>query len=247
MSSLQSISTAQAELHVATLKWFNERCTGLGQTLTLIEPDMNKNSKSIDTVEISVISDSDPMGIAVKLKETGMDTGIFEGTVVFSFTKYSKEPLVVYNGDRITAKYQDTTLPSPVFSGKLGISDTCIYTSGGPPVERAPAEDPRIVSVGGNRTSNIHVDQQVEVVADLVNTQDRKQPFAYIVQIQNSDGVTISLSWITGTLESKQTLSPSQSWITPDAGRYNVQIYVWESIDNPNALSPPLSLEVEVI
>ena len=247
LSSLQIIPTAQAEWHTAELRWLSDRCTGQGQTLTLIEPDMNKNPKSTDTVEISVISDSDLKGITVKLKETGIDTGIFEGTVVFSFTEYSKEPLTVYNGDRITAKYQDATLPSPVFSGKLGISDTCIYTSGGPPVERAPAEDPRMISAGGNRTNNIHVDQQVQIVADLVNTQDQQQPFAYLVQIQNSDGVTISLSWISGKLAPGQNLSPSQSWVPTEEGIFNVQIYVWESIDNPDALSPPLALEVEVI
>jgi len=42
--------------------------------------------------------------------------------------------------------------------------------------------------------------KQMQVVAEVTNGQDRAQPFAYIVQIQNKDGVVVSLSWLTGTL-----------------------------------------------
>jgi hypothetical protein len=236
---------AEDEFYEAKLEWSSDRCTGLAQTITLTELDMNKNPKSAETVGISIISDSDPKGVTVKLQETALDTGIFEGNVVFSSTGYSKEPLAASNGDKVTAIYQDETLPRPVFSGKLGISDICIYTLGGPPVERAPAEYPRIIA-DGKRIDTIRIDQQVQVVADLVNNQDREQPFAYLVQIQNSNEVTVSLSWITGNLSPGQMLSPSQSWLPTETGSYNVQIFVWEGIDNPDALSPPLFIEVQV-
>jgi len=44
----------------------------------------------------------------------------------------------------------------------------------------------------------VFVDQQVQIVADLTNSQDRIQNFAYIVQIKDDD-VTVSLAWITGS------------------------------------------------
>jgi len=47
---------------------------------------------------------------------------------------------------------------------------------------------------------NVTVDKQVMIMADLSNGQDRDQKFAYIVQIQDENGVVISLSWITGSL-----------------------------------------------
>ena len=93
----------------------------------------------------------------------------------------------------------------------------------------------------------VQVNKQVQITADLTNNQDRKQPFAYLVQIQNEDVVTISLSWITGMLEPGQSMNPSQSWTTAEPGMYNVQIFVWESVDNPDALSAPLTMKLKVV
>ena len=92
----------------------------------------------------------------------------------------------------------------------------------------------------------ISVDQQVQIVADVSNSQDRIQNFAYLVQIQDDNDVTISLAWLTGALSPKQTLSPALSWIPKNPGSYTATIFVWESIDNPSALSHPLVLPLVV-
>ena len=89
------------------------------------------------------------------------------------------------------------------------------------------------------------VNKQIQITADIVNNQDKSQPFAYLVQIQNQDGVVVSLSWLTGSLDSSQTLSPAQSWVPAIPGIYTAQIFVWEGIDNPSALSPPLTMKIE--
>ncbi len=47
-----------------------------------------------------------------------------------------------------------------------------------------------------NGTWYTKVGKQVQVTTDVTNGQDRVQPFAYLVQIQNQDGVVCSLSWI---------------------------------------------------
>jgi len=91
------------------------------------------------------------------------------------------------------------------------------------------------------------VDTQVQITADLTNNQDRAQSFAYLVQIQDENGVTVSLSWITGLLEPGQFMSPSQSWTPSSLGRYTAQIFVWESVDNPDALSAPLTIKINVV
>jgi hypothetical protein len=90
------------------------------------------------------------------------------------------------------------------------------------------------------------VGKQVQVTTDVANGQDRAQPFAYIVQIENQDGVVYSLSWITGTLDAGQSLSPSQSWTPAAPGTYTAQIFVWASVGNPDALSPPLTMKIMV-
>jgi hypothetical protein len=98
-----------------------------------------------------------------------------------------------------------------------------------------------------NGAWNTKVGKQVQITTDVANGQDRAQPFAYIVQIQNQDGVVYSLSWITGTLDAGQSLSPSQSWTPTIPGTYTAQIFVWASVDNPDALSPPLVMKIVVL
>jgi hypothetical protein len=93
---------------------------------------------------------------------------------------------------------------------------------------------------------NTKVGKQVQIATDVTSGLDRSQPFAYIVQVQNQDGVVYSLSWITGTLDAGQSLSPSQSWMPTTPGTYTAQIYVWTSVNNPDALSPPLTMKIVV-
>ena len=93
----------------------------------------------------------------------------------------------------------------------------------------------------------VTVDKQVMIMADLSNGQDQDQKFAYIVQIRDENGVVISLSWITGSLTPGQSFSPALSWTPISAGTYTIQIFVWESVNNPDALSVPLLLSVNVV
>ena len=97
-----------------------------------------------------------------------------------------------------------------------------------------------------NMTWETKVNKQVQITADVTNGQDRTQPFAYLVQIQNQNGVVVSLSWLTGSLDAGQSLNPSQSWIPVLPGTYTAQIFVWAGINNPDALSPPLSMVITV-
>ena len=91
-----------------------------------------------------------------------------------------------------------------------------------------------------------YVDEQIMVMADISNNQDVPQNFAYLTQVRNDQDVVISLSWLTGSLSPRQSFSPAQSWTPNEPGMYHIQVFVWESIDNPEALSPPLEMSVRV-
>jgi hypothetical protein len=215
----------------------------------VVDPDMNLNPEAVDNFEVDTWSDSDAGGIDLTVTETNEATGIFEGTVFFTTTDQSSgHRLRVAEGDTVTSEYKDSTLPSPYTTAdELEITATTFIGSIVPPLERAPASNPRIVDAFGNELTEVNVDQQIQIVADLANGQDRDQPFAYLVQIQDEDGVTVSLSWITGSLAPGQTLNPAQSWTPTSPGTYNVQLFVWESVDNPDALSPPVSTTISVV
>jgi hypothetical protein len=106
------------------------------------------------------------------------------------------------------------------------------------------AESPIILDK--QKTKSIEVGKQIQIAADLRNNQGVAQDFAYIVQIHNENGIAVSLSWLTGTLNPAQSFSPSLSWIPQTPGKYIATIFVWQSIDNPSALSPTLSLTLNV-
>lgn len=104
------------------------------------------------------------------------------------------------------------------------------------------------VTTQSSSEDKIHfVDEQIMIMADISNNQETQQNFAYITQVKTDDNVVISLSWLTGSLSPRQSFSPAQSWIPTESGTYHIQVYVWESIDHPSALSPPLSMTVNVI
>ncbi len=214
----------------------------------IIDPDMNLNPEAVDNFDVDVFSDSDGGGIDLTVTETNEETGIFEGTVFFTTTDGSSgHRLRVAEGDTVTAEYEDNTLPEPYSTAdEFKITATTLIGTVVPPLERAPVANLRTVDAFGNSLDSVSVDQQVQISADLANGQDREQAFAYLVQIQDGNGVTVSLAWIKGALTSGQSLSPSVSWLPTEVGTYTVTAFVWESVDNPTALSPPVSTTVNV-
>ena len=235
--------------NIGDVQWLEASYPASGTgVLRVIDPDMNLNPEAVDNFDVNIASDTDASGITLTITETNEATGIFEGTVFFTTTGGSSgHRLRVSEGDTVTADYADGTLPLPYTTNdQVSITSTTIIGTIVPPLERAPATNLRIVDTFGSSIDAVSTDQQVQITADLSNGQDRDQDFAYLIQIQNSEGVTVSLSWISGSLSPGQSFSPSASWTPTSVGTYDVTAFVWESIDNPTALSPPLTIDVSV-
>ena len=236
--------------NMGNVEWLQSNYPVNGQgVIQITDPDMSLNPDVINSFETNVWSDSDSGGIKVTVTETGPGTGIFQGAVYFTTDlRSSGNRLHIASGDTVTAEYIDRTLPIPHSpSDQLHLIATTTIGTGLPPLEQVTAGNARILDSTGNSLSKVSVNQQIQVVSDLTNQEDKDQPFAYLVQIQDNNGITLSLSWITGSMTLKQTLNLGQSWMPTTTGAYTAQIFVWESITNPNALSPPLSLQIQVI
>ena len=243
------VGSALIRWNIGEVQWLEASYPASGTgVVRVIDPDMNLNPEAVDNFEVDVWSDSDAGGIDLTVTETNEATGIFEGTVFFTVTDESAgHRLRVAEGDTVTAEYEDNTLPDPYTTAdELDITATSLIGTVVPPLERAPAANLRTVDAFGNSLDAVSVDQQVQISADLANGQDREQSFAYLVQIQDGNGVTVSLAWITGSLSAGQSFSPALSWIPTEAGTYTATAFVWESVDNPTALSPPVSTTVSV-
>ncbi|MBA4719126.1 MAG: hypothetical protein HRO68_08560 [Nitrosopumilus sp.] len=243
------VGSALIRWNIGETQWLEASYPASGTgVVRVIDPDMNFNPEAVDNFEVDVWSDSDAGGIDLTVTETNEATGIFEGTVFFTTTDESSgHRLRVAEGDTVTAEYEDNTLPDPYTTAdELDITATTLIGTVVPPLERAPAANLRTVDAFGNSLDSVSVDQQVQFTADLANGQDREQVFAYLLQVQDSDGVTVKLDWITGSLSSGQSFSPAVSWTPSGAGAYTATVFVWESVDNPTALSPPVSITVNV-
>ena len=95
------------------LQWLETSYSSAGTgVVRAVDHDMNLDPKEVDNFYIYVWSESDAEGISLGMSETGVATGIFEGTVFFSTDNESSgHRLRVYEGDAIYAAYEDTTLP----------------------------------------------------------------------------------------------------------------------------------------
>ncbi|AFS81541.1 hypothetical protein NKOR_08410 [Candidatus Nitrosopumilus koreensis AR1] len=243
------VGSALIRWNIGEVQWLEASYPASGTgVVRIIDPDMNLDPEAVDNFDVDVWSDSDAGGIDLTVTETNEATGIFEGTVFFTtLDESSGHRLRVSEGDTVTAEYEDNTLPDPYTTAdELDITATSLIGTVVPPLERAPAANLRTVDAFGNSLDSVSVDQQVQISADLANGQDREQPFAYLVQIQDANGVTVSLAWITGSLSAGQSFSPALSWIPTQAGTYTATAFVWESVDNPTALSPPVSTTINV-
>ena len=245
------VASALIRWNVGEVQWLEASYAATGSGIVrIIDPDMNTNPSAVDNIDdIVVYSETFLGGIELTVTETQEASGIFEGTVEFDPESASQgHRLQVTEGDIVTAEYDDYTLPPPDGEGDgLSISATTLIGSIVPPLERAPASNPAIVDAFGNSLASVSVDQQVQITADLTSGQDRDQDFAYLVQIQNEDGVTVQLTWLAGALGAGATFNAAQSWTPSETGSYTATMFVWESVRNPTALSPQLSITLDVV
>lgn len=98
--------------------------------ITVVDPDVNLNSKLIDMFHVKVWSDSDPAGVKILVVETGNNTGIFVGDIQFGSKSSDYSQIKVSSGDSVSAIYVDKTLPKPYSLGEsLEIGDVVTIES----------------------------------------------------------------------------------------------------------------------
>jgi len=86
----------------------------------------------------------------------------------------------------------------------------------------------------------------MQIVGTITNDHNFKQKFVYLSQIKNSVDYVESISWIQGELSAKQSLDVSQSWIPKKSGTYQIETFVWNSLNDPIALGPVISTSIMV-
>ena len=241
---------SSADTDESILKWSqaNYKVTNGTGTAKIIVNDNEKNTLSFfaETVKVFVYSDSLPEGITITLYETETDSGIFERT--FSFSDYRSAPSVLQarEGDTMIAIYSDEPLPDDYIYKDIDFTATTLVGNTGPPLERVPASNARITDIHKEPIGFPVVNEQILLTSDIENQQLRNQTFVWIAQVTDNNKKVEAISWINGTLFAESSFSPTTSWIPKKEGHYNAVFFVWESLTNPTALSPPIELDFVV-
>lgn len=223
-----------------------------GVKILVLDIGENKLPNAIDTVEVMVWSTTDIKGLKVTLKEISTDIGVFTGSLSLTKDQSSSDTMLkVTNTDVITAKYTDRTLPPPAkqASSQTEVKDLFAAALVGQKktqIEFEPSSKPEIVDQFGKPVTDVQLGQVIIIQDNVINRQDTNQKFAYIVLIKDRDGITVSLSWITGELPPSSTFKAGQSWIPEEIGEYNIVIFLWQSINNPVVLAPQKTVTISV-
>lgn len=214
----------------------------------VIDLDMNLNPEAIDQIPVEVFSDSDVGGITVNAIETSESSGSFIATISLTQNSASSgSRLYTIPGDKISARYNDYTLPKPNSeSDNLEIQAQSRVESSVPSTQRLDNSEISISDSFGNNLASFSSNHQVQIVGSISNMQEFDQKFVYLFQVKNSQNYVVSLSWIQGQLSSGQNLDVSQSWIPKNSGDFVIETFVWTSLKDPSALSNSIARSISV-
>jgi|GEM_PF-6362793 len=119
-----------------------------------------------------------------------------------------------------------------------------------PPLERVWSREPVIVD--NNHITlccrglyHAIVNDGVIIQSNITSNFDG-QSFAHIVKITDSEGITVFLSWIESKLGKNESTVLAQSWMPDGIGLYTVEMFDWDSVDNPDPLGPVRTVELVV-
>ncbi len=215
--------------------------------ITLYDPDADRDPYTRDKAIVYAWSDSDPNGVRVVLDEKDVHSGVFEGFIKFITSKERHENnlLRVSDNDKITARYIDDTLPKPsrlssdnITTVEMKFIDAhAIYGTGIPANERVYVSEPKVVSQFGEDIRILSMGSRLAIQSELFNKQPKEQRFVYIVQVIDSDGFVEHIAYISTLMQAESGAVVTQAWTPMKRGNYTIEVFVWDSLEKPIALS----------
>jgi len=101
-----------------------------------------------------------------------------------------------------------------------------------------------LVNSFGQKFDEIKSEQVLQVAADITNSNDYSQDFIYMVEVKNYENTIVQpAKWITGTLNSKQTLNIGLSWIPKETGQFRATVSAGTDV---NSVSNIADIEIVV-
>lgn len=90
-----------------------------------------------------------------------------------------------------------------------------------------------VINSFGQKFDEIKSNQVLQIAADITNSNDYKQDFAYMVEITNEKNVLVQpAKWMTGTLNPHQTFNVGLSWTPEETGDFKAILSIGTEIDS---------------
>jgi len=100
-----------------------------------------------------------------------------------------------------------------------------------------------LVNSFGQKFDEIKSEQVLQVAADITNSDDYSQDFIYMVEVKNDENIIVQpAKWITGTLNSKQTLNIGLSWIPKETGQFRATVSAGTDVNSVSHIA-----DIEII
>ncbi|MFQ5969563.1 MAG: hypothetical protein ACE5J2_03590 [Nitrososphaerales archaeon] len=111
-------------------------------------------------------------------------------------------------------------------------------------VDNVTVLDTEIVDLSGSKINSIRPHEQVFIRSSFSLAPQVEAN--YIIQIKNSEGYTSEISF--GAYKAASLSAISHSWLPDERGIYEIQIFLWKNLSDPEPLIPnPVALEVIVV
>ena len=210
--------------------------------IELVAQSFNADRNKVDVVEGKVVmSTSSGNSFFPNMIETGTSTGIFVGKAELTADQEEKQgDLIVKGGESIrvsagifpgidvtaVARISVTASSTELKSGMISVSAPRILTP----------DNTSAVKIGANAT----------IMTSITNAKLSEQPFVFIVQVIDVHGFTSELSFVMGKIMPERSMNINHMW-TPDvSGTYTVRVFVWDTLTQPNVLTPSKNIVITV-
>ena len=220
--------------------------------ITIADPDANTDGEAVDSLQVKITSNSDPVGFTLTAQETGPNTGVFTVNVPTS-TSVNSGSITVKAGDNITVKYNDrypadyssrvkqVADPSKDFFFNLQVGGAAAGVGSTTPSPVTPTD------LGtGQTVTEIKAGQQVQLVSVVHNNQDATRNFVAIIQVKDSNGVVQAIIIAGSQLVPNGDAKVGGSFTPDTAGTYTVQTFVLSDIGSPMILASPSTTNLTV-
>jgi hypothetical protein len=213
----------------------NNASATLSVALQTSQPTLSLSSTSASVGSSLTVSGSGfaPGGtVTIKLDGNTLATSIASASG--SFTAAINIPLTANQGSHTLSASDGTNSSSTALSVIEEVR------------EKLTVSGLKLVDQAGSSVSRPSEGMQVLIQSDLRNNLASDQQFVFIVQVKDSGGATIMISWMSGTLPANKQYAVAQSWLAEQKGNYSVDVFVWQSISNPVVLAPVSKTTISV-